>query len=387
MENNFLIRKIACNNLKQELYSIGFDENYLNVAKDKYEHNLFKIFNLTPVQATILKQTALACGTDCAVNKRVLLHDVDFSDAILVATNAQLKAIIKKLYLQPFNLKLLAKNLADKLNQQIDAYKIGDTIFDWKKTYIMGILNCTRNSFSDGGEYFDIDKALDRYEDIILQGADIVDIGAESTAPESLPIEQEKEQEKLVEVLSRCKLKNSSVPISIDTRNAKTAQRMLELGADIINDVSGLAYDEKMAEIIAKYSAFVVICFDDFIKENTVDETLKGLMNKVDVAVSNGISEQKIILDVGLGFNKTFEQNITLIKCAKEFTSLGFPVLYGISRKSFIQKITGLIPKDTRDANISVGSFLASQGVNILRVHDVREHKNAFTALDKVLYD
>ena len=97
MENNFLVRKIACNNLKQELSSIGFDENYLNVAKDKYEHNLFKIFNLTPVQATILKQTALACGTDCAVNKRVLLHDIDFSDAILVATNAQLKAIIKKL--------------------------------------------------------------------------------------------------------------------------------------------------------------------------------------------------------------------------------------------------------------------------------------------------
>ena len=142
-----------------------------------------------------------------------------------------------------------------------------------------------------------------------------------------------------------------------------------------------------MANVVAKAEAYAVLTFDDVIKNNAIDDTIKGLLKRVKNATKAGVKEEKIILDVGLGFNKTFEQNIELIKRANEVVSLGFPVLYGLSRKSFVQKLTNLSAKETAEANISLGSYLAIQGVNILRVHDVLEHKIAFSALDKVLYD
>jgi len=382
MQEDFLVKKISQNIVEKELSSIGFDKDYLQVAKNKYEHNLFKIFNLTPLQATILKQTALSCGTDCAVHREVLTHNIDFSDVILSATKSQLKEIIKKLYVQPFGLKILAKNLENIQNKSMK-----NNLFDWNKTYLMGILNCTPNSFSDGGEFFDKENALKRFEQIIADGADIIDIGAESTAPNNVPIDVEEELSRLSLIFEQCRKSNYNIPISIDTRNSKTASKMLELGANIINDVSGFMYDEKMANVVAKADAYAVLTFDDVIKDDAIDDTIIGLLKRVKNATIAGVKEERIILDVGLGFNKTFEQNIELIKRANEVVSLGFPVLYGLSRKSFVQKLTNLSAKETAEANISLGSYLAIQGVNILRVHDVLEHKIAFSALDKVLYD
>jgi len=329
-----------------------------------------------------LKQTALSCGTDCAVHREVLTHNIDFSDVILSATKSQLKEIIKKLYVQPFGLKILAKNLENIQNKSMK-----NNLFDWNKTYLMGILNCTPNSFSDGGEFFDKENALKRFEQIIADGADIIDIGAESTAPNNVPIDVEEELSRLSLIFEQCRKSNYNIPISIDTRNSKTASKMLELGANIINDVSGFMYDEKMANVVAKADAYAVLTFDDVIKDDAIDDTIIGLLKRVKNATIAGVKEERIILDVGLGFNKTFEQNIELIKRANEVVSLGFPVLYGLSRKSFVQKLTNLSAKETAEANISLGSYLAIQGVNILRVHDVLEHKIAFSALDKVLYD
>ena len=232
------------------------------------------------------------------------------------------------------------------------------------------------------------ENALERFSEIIAQGADIIDIGAESTAPNSKPINIEEEIKRLAKILPEARKNNPDNIISIDTRNSKTAKFAIEQGADIINDVSGLKHDEKMAEILAKSNADVVLTFDDEITTaNTLDETIKGLIKRIEIGHKNGIREDRIILDPGLGFNKSFEQNLELIKNAAEICSLGFPVLYGMSRKSFIQKMTELAPKETLEANISLGGYLATQGVNILRVHDVKAHKIALTALDKVLYD
>lgn len=388
MEENFLIKKISENTIEQELNSIGFDSIYLNVAKNKYQSNLLKIYNLTPVQATILKQTALSCGTDCAVHKEILTHKVEFTDAILFATNMQLKEIVKKLYAQPFNLKTLAQNLEAIQNISPVSLKIRETKFNWNKTYIMGILNCTPNSFSDGGEFLEQEKAIPRFVDLIEQGADIVDIGAESTAPFSVKINPEEEILRLENILSKCRKLYPNIPISVDTRNSITAEMALEKGADIINDVSGFFNDAKMPEIVAKHKAYCILTFDDKIESgDIIDETIKGLLKRIQIAFDFGITKEKIIIDPGLGFNKTFEQNYELIKRANEICSLGFPVLYGLSRKSFIQKVTDLKPKETLCANISLATYLAEKGVQIVRVHDVIEHKIAFKALNKVLYD
>ena len=183
MDKNFPVRKIAENQVENELCSIGFDSSYLDIAKNKFIGNLFKISHLTPVQATILKQTALSCGTDCAVHRDVLTQNIEYSDVILFATNSQIKEIIKKLSPQPFKLNILAQNLETAAQDTFSKFTIRNKIFNSEKTYIMGILNCTPNSFSDGGEFFNENNALKRFNDIITQGADIVDIGAESTAP------------------------------------------------------------------------------------------------------------------------------------------------------------------------------------------------------------
>ncbi len=387
MNEKFLVRKISGNQVEKELCAIGFDASYLDIAKDKYKAGLFKISNVTPLQATILKQTALSCGTDCAVHRDVLTHSVEYSDVLLFATAAQLKEILNKLVHQPFGLKTLAQNLEAATQNVPSAFTIRNKVFNPEKTYIMGILNCTPNSFSDGGEFLEEKNAMQRFSDIITQGADIVDIGAESTAPFNDAIDIDEEISRLKDILKNCREQNPDIPISVDTRNAKTAQLALDLGADIINDVSGFVYDEKMAEVAASANVYAVLTFDDEISSNTIDETVKGLLKRVDIAINAGLSPEKIILDPGLGFRKTFEQNFEIIKRADEICSLGFPMLYGLSRKSFVQKVTGLKPKETLCANVSLASYLAQKGVRILRVHDVLEHKIAFSALDKVLYD
>ncbi len=387
MEKNFLITKLTSLNLENELSEIGFDKQYINVAKNKYQSDLYKIFGLTPVQATILKQTALSCGTDCALHHDVLTHSIDFSDVILFATDAQLKEIIKKLHLQPFGLKKLACNLENIKQNTLSPIKIKNNILNFEKTYIMGILNYTPNSFSDGGEHFEQKSALQHYEEIIKQGADIIDIGAESTAPQNEPISQEEENKRLKQIFSDCRNFNPQIPISIDTRNALTAKEMLMLGADIINDISGLTNDKNMAKIVADFDAYIVLTFNDVIKENTMSETIKGLTKRINLAKEAGIKEDKIIIDPGLGFNKTYEQNLELIKKAFQITSIGFPTLYGLSRKSFVQKMSNQEIKKTTPADIALSSYLVQQGVNIIRVHDVFAHKIAFTALDKVIYD
>ncbi len=388
MAENFIIQKLSANSIENELETIGFDKSYIKVAKKKYKRNLYKIYALTSIQATILKQTALSVGTDCAVHREVLTHKIDKSDAILSANPFQLKKIVKKLLKQPFGLKTLATNLNDVGEFSPESFEIRGKVFDFKKTYLMGILNITPNSFSDGGEFAEENSAVARFNELVIQGANIIDIGAESTAPNSTPISTEEEISRLKRVLEKCRQTHPNAIISIDTRNSKTAKLALELGADIINDVSGLSYDEKMGEVVAENEGFVILTFDGEINsKNTIDEVINGLLARVEKALQTGIKKEKIILDVGLGFNKTFEQNFELIKSANEICALGFPVLYGLSRKSFIQKITGKSAKETLCANISLASYLAEKGVNILRVHEVAEHKTAFCALNEVLND
>lgn len=376
--NDFLIKNFSENCIEKEMVSIGFDVDYLKKATEKYKSKLFKIYALSPVQATILKQTALSCGTDCAVHRDVLIQNIEKSDVILFGSVSQIKKIAQKLYAQPFGLKILAKNLEERI-QQISIVQ---------KTQLMGILNITPNSFSDGGEFFEKEKAIEKYSQMIADGADIIDIGAESTAPNAVSVTVEEEIFRIEKILPELRKINSIIPISIDTRNAKTAQKALGMGANIINDVSGLNYDKNMIDVVSDSAAKIVLTFDEIIKtQNVMDEVILGLLKKAELCLNRGILKDRIILDVGLGFNKTFEQNIELIKRAEEICSLGFFVLYGISRKSFIQKMTDLPAKETFEANISINSYLASCGVNILRVHDIKAHKIAIGALDKVLYD
>ncbi|MEN2985943.1 MAG: dihydropteroate synthase [Thermodesulfovibrionaceae bacterium] len=249
-----------------------------------------------------------------------------------------------------------------------------------KKTYIMGIVNVTPDSFFDGGKYYSKESAVQHALKLIEEGADIIDIGGESTRPGSEPISVEEEIRRVIPVIEEL-AKRVSVPISCDTYKAEVAERAIQAGASIINDISGLRFDSKMAEIVAKYNVAVVLMHikgtpKDMQKnpyyEALIPEIIEYLRESIVIAKRMGVSEDRIIIDPGIGFGKLLEHNLEIIKKLKDFTLLGKPILIGVSRKSFIGKILNDAPPEERlegTAAATVASIL--NGANIVRVHDV----------------
>ena len=382
--DKFLIKKFSQKFAQKELDAIEFDDNYKNLAIDKFQSQAYKIFNLTPIQATILKQTALSCGTDCAVHKDVLTQKIEYCDAILFGTTKQIKQIIKKLLSQPFKLKILAQNLEYIIQNQFSEFQIRQKVFKPNNTYLMGILNITPNSFSDGGEFIEENKAIEHFSIMIEQGADIIDIGAESTRPGAAEIDENTQLDKLLPILNYINKHNIKIPISIDTRNSNVAEICIKNGANIINDVSGFDFDNKMAEIISQNPNTKVIIQhskgtpetmqDNPNYENTIDEIYFSLNKKIETAINFGIKKENIITDPGIGFGKTREDNFKIIKHWKEFKTLGCPVMIGLSRKSLLG-----IPESSNEEkdmySLALSTPLIYENIDYLRVHNVKIYK------------
>ena len=244
---------------------------------------------------------------------------------------------------------------------------------------IMGILNVTPDSFYDGGRYVDAGDAVRRARTMAAEGADIIDIGGESTRPGSRGVDAAEEIKRLspvVEVLAG----EMDIPISIDTRRAEVAEAMLGLGAHMINDVSGLAYDERMAGVVASRGAPVVLMHmrgtPGDMQQHTaygdvVADVLRELMGRVAAAEAAGIARDRVIIDPGIGFSKTAEQSAEVIAAVDRFVETGYPVLLGPSRKSFMGKLLGLEPEERLEATVATCIWSVLKGVKILRVHDV----------------
>lgn len=372
--HDFLLKELSNTDIEKELEIIGFDKSYRHKAKDKFAYKNFKIFNLTIAQANIIKQTALSVGADCATHREVITGKIDQSSCILGGSIAQLNKIAQKLQAQPFGLKFLGENLITKCDS--NSLK--------NRTQIMGILNITTNSFSDGGKYIEFDNAIKHLNKLIKDGADIIDIGAESTKPYSKEISAEEQLKKLLPILKYIQENNIKTPISIDTRNSVVAEKCIELGANIINDVSGFEHDEHMAETLAKYPDVKIIIqhsqgSPDTMQnnpqyENLMDEIYVSLKQKIDYALLKGIKKENIIIDAGIGFGKTKEHNFEIIKRWKELKTLDCPILLGLSRKSLID-----IPNATNEEKdtytLALNSILINENIDYIRVHNVEIHK------------
>jgi dihydropteroate synthase len=255
--------------------------------------------------------------------------------------------------------------------------------FSFKKTLVMGILNVTPDSFSDGGNFFSIDDALKQAEQLIEEGADILDIGGESTRPKSARVSAEEEIRRVVPIIEAI-AKRLNIPISIDTSKAAVTEKAIEAGAEVINDISGLRFDERIGEVAARTNAGLVLMhsrgeFELMHKqmpvENILREVSEGLKWSIEKAKVYGVKKENIALDVGIGFSKTFEQNLELIAklntICQEFS--GFPILIGTSRKSFIGKILGDVSTDERlQGSLASAAIAVWNGANIVRVHDVK---------------
>ena len=322
----FVLKELVTQDLELELEKIGFDIAYRAKASDKFRYKTFKIFDLTLPQANILKQTALSLGADCAVHRDILIAKVEKTDVLLGGSFSQLKKIAEKLKLQPFSMKILAENIINLLDEKK------------RQTKLVGILNITPDSFSDGGLYFNCDDAIRQMYKLIEDGADIIDIGAESTRPYSIPVESSEQIDRLKPLFKN--ISNINVPISVDTRSAEVADFVLNNGAQIINDVSGLNSDPKMLDVINRYKAKIIIQHSTSRAENIVeyedviDSVYNFLLSKINFAKEKGVVD--IIIDPGIGFGKTKENCFEILNRIEEFYSLNLPVMLGVSRKSFL---------------------------------------------------
>ena len=257
---------------------------------------------------------------------------------------------------------------------------------------LMGILNVTPDSFFDGGKYTTVDTALRRCEELIAEGADIIDIGGESTRPGAESVSEQDEMARVLPVIEAIS-RRFDIPVSIDTMKSKVARASLDAGASILNDVSAMTADPRMLEVPQSFGAGVVLNHmrgeprsmqQNPSYQNVVAEVREFLLDRIRTLASLGLSKDHIAVDPGVGFGKRLEDNFALIEHIEEFDALGFPVMLGHSRKSFIGKTPGLENSDRLHPSVAVAVYGALKGVSILRVHDVKATFEALRMIESI---
>ena len=275
---------------------------------------------------------------------------------------------------------------------------MNESFQDWclnpkRETLVMGIVNVTPDSFSDGGKFFSPEVAISHASKLITQGANIIDIGGESTRPGAEQVSESEELKRVIPVIEKIRTDNPTILISIDTTKASVAKHAVEAGADIINDVSGLSFDNNMIGIVESYNIPVVIMHMKGNPQNMqlnpdykdiVNEILDFFKMKIEIAIQSGINRSMIILDPGIGFGKTVEHNFELLSRLNEFNVLELPIMIGPSRKSFIGITLDLPPEDRLEGTAAAVSAGVMNGANIVRVHDVKSMKRVVRIIEKV---
>ncbi|NCU18412.1 dihydropteroate synthase [Pallidibacillus pasinlerensis] len=257
-----------------------------------------------------------------------------------------------------------------------------------ERTYIMGILNVTPDSFSDGGKYTSLDKALSHAIKMEKDGADIIDIGGESTRPGHTPISIEEEIERIVPVIQAVR-ENTTVPISVDTFKAETARAALDAGADIINDIWGAKKDPEIADVAAEYDVPIILMHnreEENPKYNSIiDDMKRDLEESIEIALEAGVKKENIIIDPGLGFAKSMEEHLIVMNQLEELHTLGYPILLATSRKRFIGHVLN-VPAQERDNGTAATTCLGiTKGVHMVRVHNVKLNVEMAKMMDAML--
>ena len=272
---------------------------------------------------------------------------------------------------------------------------VGNKILDFsKRSYVMGILNVTPDSFSDGAKFIDLDAAIKHGMEMAEQGADIIDVGGESTRPGADPVSADEEIQRTEPVIRELS-KRIDIPLSIDTTKADVARRALDAGAEIVNDISALRADPEMVDVAVSYQAPVVLMHmlgspktmqQDICYDSLIDDITEFLKERIDFAINNGVERNKIIIDPGIGFGKSVgNDNFEIIREMRSFASLGLPVLVGPSRKAFIGRLLDAEVDERDIGTLATVSIAIHNGANIVRVHNVAQTKMAAKVADSVI--
>lgn len=370
--------------LVRELKKINCDPHGVKIMQGKLSGITLKITDIPGYLALIIKETALSCGAEFALPKLAIRKTEAIYDGLLLATRVQIKKIILSLKKQPF--KILKEVRAD-LSQIIQPQKI-------KLPEIMGILNVTPDSFSDGGKYLRTEAAVNQALKMYQAGAKIIDIGGESTRPGAAEISLKEELSRTIPVIEQIHKHNKKIVISIDTTKSAVAEKAIKAGAVILNDISGLTRDPKIADLAARYQTKLILMHrlapsktmqTNPVYSDLLKEILNFLRKSSEYALSRGVKKENIIIDPGIGFGKTTEHNLYLIKQLCAFKSLGYAVLIGTSRKSVIGNILKKSPEQRLSGTIATVLASQLQNVDYIRVHDVSESLDAVKVFHKIL--
>ena len=371
--------------------SVGADSAGCRWMAPKAVHRLVVLDGVQPRQANIIKQELLGKGGEAAVSRGVVDCSVAESKVLLMGTLRQYDDFLAKLEAQPFGLRALAGRIREVLVSQegLSSYSLdcrGKKLQLGVKTLVMGVLNVTPDSFSDGGCFYDTGLALERAAQMVEDGADIIDLGGESTRPGHVVVEADEELARVIPVLQRL-VSALPVPISIDTTKPVVAKAALEVGVHIINDQWALRSDPAMAGVAAEYGAPLVLMHN---QQGTSYRDLTGdlvgfFRESVSLAAAAGLARDRLIIDPGFGFGKTPTQNLELLRRLKELRCLGLPVLVGTSRKSTIGKVLDL-PVDQRlEGTAATVAVAIVNGADLVRVHDVKEMARVARMTDAIM--
>lgn len=382
---------------KEMIRCIGCDPGGVPLMAPKAMHYTLKLEQVDSRAALIIKQEMLTSGAEAAVCRGVIGLSSKRTDILIMGTRRQLGLAMAKLRGQPFGAAAVSAELAGVLSNmergRNHVLRWGGRKLDLgKRTHVMGILNITPDSFSDGGLFLDPRKAKERGLEMVSEGADIIDIGGESTRPGAVPLSAEAEKKRVIPVISALAGK-TNVPISVDTYKPKIARAAIDAGAEIINDISGLRR-KGMAELAARHDVPVVLMHMEGIPRNMQKDPFyddvcgqvhRFLRERMDFAVQKGIDPGKIILDPGIGFGKTASHNLQLLARLGELGGLGRPLLVGVSRKSFIGKVLDLPAESRLEGGLAAATAAIMNGATIIRAHDVEATVRAARLADAII--
>ena len=378
--------------IRNEMVKMGVDPVGIEMMEGKSRHHLIRLDDVDLKAALILKQDMLSLGGEAALCRGAAGLNVRETPVLLMGTLKQIRALVSKLEGQPFKLAELSR-LIEGLLETIDNvpryFVRGRDLLANGKKVVVGILNVTADSFSDGGKFADRESAVARGIEMTVQGADIVDVGGESTRPGSRPVSVQEELENVIPVIRDLVAENVK-NISVDTTKSAVAEKAIQEGACIVNDISGMTFDDRMLPVAAQSDASVILMHtrgrsetmqDFLVYDDLMAEVFSYLEGTMESALEAGIPSEKICLDPGIGFGKSLEQNLELISRIGEFRSLGTSVMVGASRKSFIGDLTGAGVEDRMPGSISAAVAASLRGADMVRVHDVAETVQAMAVV------
>lgn len=386
--------------LRGEMKRIGVDPRGIEIMEEKFEHFVVKLYGLTFRQAAIIKQEMLARGADAAVSWQVCSWTESGKEQeyeiMLGGTLRQFRQLVVKLQQQPFKLAEVAQRLAEALNNYRNSQpglKIGSEYYDLsERTLVMGIVNLTPDSFSKDGLHGGnnaVSAAIEQAQRMIEAGADILDIGAESTRPGGTAVPEEEEAARLFPVLKEL-VRTVKVPISIDTYKPAIAEKALEMGAAIVNDIWGLRSphdpEYRMAKVAGDAKATVVLMHNQSEPgyKFLMSEVIDSLSKSMEIALKHGVDLEQIIIDPGIGFAKSYEDNLKILQNLDQLKVLGRPILLGTSRKSVIGLTLNLPVEERMEGTIATVVWGVARGARIIRVHDVQAVSRAMKMCDAI---